>query len=265
MTQLAPSKVLKINILNLTPVEQYGQEPNPNQPWRFSANLTIVPQLHSDPRTPRPGVYNGYDVVVGDYILSRTSRVLRIIQVNYQDDDQVTCVLEDHKRLNSSVDVTQSGESSIETGQGLLFTLASGLPVLFPLPGDLGNLSFESLVEVLGRFVYSEGFALINMNDLDISNLQQGSILTYSTSTETWNATSLNSTTFSISSGTISLKTIGTSLGGTGITSYTTGDILYALSSSTLVTLSKPSTFSFLTMDNNGTPSWANTVDGGTY
>ena len=265
MTQLAPPKVLKINILTLDPTEQYGQEPNPTQPWRFSSNLSIEPQLHSDTRTPRPGVYNGYDVVVGDYIVSRSSRVLRIIQVNYQDDDQVTCILEDHKRLNSSVDTTQSGESIIDTGQGLLFTISSGLPVLFPLPGDLGNLSFESLIEILGRFCYSEGVSLTNLSDLDISNLQEGSILTYSTATQIWNATSLNSEEFVISSGTISINNIGVNQGGTGITSYQPGDILYAVSTSTLTVLSKPTATSVLAMSAQGIPSWSNSVDGGTY
>lgn len=59
--------------------------------------------------------------------------------------------------------------------------------------------------------------------------------------------------------------TLATTYGGTGLTTYAAGDMLYASATNTLAKLSKPSTQSILFMDANGTPSWSDTIDGGTF
>lgn len=48
--------------------------------------------------------------------------------------------------------------------------------------------------------------------------------------------------------------------GGTGLTSYVTGDLIYASGTETLTTLSKPSQKSFLVMDSSGVPSWQTSI-----
>jgi hypothetical protein len=55
---------------------------------------------------------------------------------------------------------------------------------------------------------------------------------------------------------TFSLDTIPTTKGGTNITSYATGDILYSNATDTLAKLSKPSVISILSMNSSGVPSW---------
>lgn len=55
---------------------------------------------------------------------------------------------------------------------------------------------------------------------------------------------------------TFSLSTIPTAKGGTNITTYATGDLLYASGSNTLSKLTKPGADSILAMDSAGTPSW---------
>lgn len=156
MTQLTPPKLLRINLLSLSPLEEYGQEPYAEQPWKFSAEIFIEPQLHSDNRTPRPGIYNGLDVRVGDYILTEGPKILKIIEITAQDEDQVFCNLEDKDRLNSSIDSVQTGESAIPLGPGLLFTVENGLPILYPLPDNIDLYSIDDLISVIGRFFYSE-------------------------------------------------------------------------------------------------------------
>lgn len=52
--------------------------------------------------------------------------------------------------------------------------------------------------------------------------------------------------------------------GGTGITSYAKGDILYASNTNVLSVLAAGSDFEFLQIDANGVPVW-DTIDGGTY
>jgi hypothetical protein len=50
--------------------------------------------------------------------------------------------------------------------------------------------------------------------------------------------------------------------GGTGMTAYNTGDIIYANSSNHLTRLAAPSATAFLTMNSSGTPSWKSPKEG---
>lgn len=157
MTQLSPPRILNINLLSLNPLEEYGTEPYPEQPWKFTAELTVEPQLHSDTRTPRPGIYNGLDVIVGDYITTQSSKILHITEILFQDEDQISCIVEDKDRLNSSIDQLQTGESAMQIGFGILFTAPVGVPYLYPLPDDMRVISDRDLIEIITRFFYSEG------------------------------------------------------------------------------------------------------------
>ena len=69
-----------------------------------------------------------------------------------------------------------------------------------------------------------------------------------------------------ISAGTWNGTQIGAIYGGTGQTTYATGDILYASANNTLSKLTKPATLdSFLQMTAAGVPTWESTIDGGTF
>ena len=59
-----------------------------------------------------------------------------------------------------------------------------------------------------------------------------------------------------VSTGTWNATAIGATKGGTGLTSYATGDLIYASASNTLSKLTKPATASYLKMAADGTPSW---------
>jgi hypothetical protein len=65
--------------------------------------------------------------------------------------------------------------------------------------------------------------------------------------------------------GTWNATTIGTVYGGTGLTSYATGDILYASAANTLSKLTKPTASSYLAMTSAGVPSWKNPKYGTFY
>lgn len=99
--------------------------------------------------------------------------------------------------------------------------------------------------------VQVDGFTLAITNDkLEIASGYAGqtSITTLGTITSgTWNAT-----------------TIAVNKGGTGLTSYSTGDLLYASGSTTLAKLSAGDTGKVLQMDATGLPVWGD-IDGGTY
>ena len=64
-----------------------------------------------------------------------------------------------------------------------------------------------------------------------------------------------------ISTGTWSATAIGATKGGTGQTTYATGDLIYSSASDTLSKLTKPAaTTSFLQMTSAGVPSWQTTI-----
>lgn len=67
-----------------------------------------------------------------------------------------------------------------------------------------------------------------------------------------------------IATGTWSADTIATTRGGTGLTTYTTGDILYASGTNTLAKLSIGTNGKILQVNGSGVPVWAD-IDGGTY
>ena len=86
-------------------------------------------------------------------------------------------------------------------------------------------------------------------------------------SAPTWQSLSGVVTTFSggstgllpstATSGAVSLSgTLATGFGGTGLTSYTVGDLIYASATNTLLQLGKPAATSLLTMNAAGAPSW---------
>ena len=84
--------------------------------------------------------------------------------------------------------------------------------------------------------------------DIATTYVGQTSITTLGTiTTGTWNAT-----------------TIATTKGGTGLTSYATGDILYASGANTLAKLAAGTTGQVLQMNASGLPEWGH-IDGGTY
>jgi hypothetical protein len=67
-----------------------------------------------------------------------------------------------------------------------------------------------------------------------------------------------------ISTGTWSGTTIATNKGGTGLTSYTLGDLLYSSATNTLSALPAGTSGQVLQMNGSGTPTWGD-IDGGTY
>lgn len=67
-----------------------------------------------------------------------------------------------------------------------------------------------------------------------------------------------------IVTGTWNANTIATTKGGTGLTSYTTGDILYASGANTLAKLAVGTSGKVLQVNGSGVPVWSD-IDGGTY
>lgn len=187
-----PPMVLKMNLISLNPLSPADQEPYPEQPWRFAAEFTVEAQLHSDTRTPRPGIYNGLDVIVGHFIVTQGIKILRITEIQSQTTNTINCTVEDDGRLNSIIDSNQNGESAIPLELGVLFTAPNGVPLFYPMPGNT-TLTDQDLSEITARFFYvnrvGESNAINTAPDIDVTNLRDGSVLVYAGQTSKWTAT----------------------------------------------------------------------------
>ena len=113
-----------------------------------------------------------------------------------------------------------------------------------------GTVTGRSVAGTTNRITVTNGDGVSANPTVDIASTYVGqtSITTLGTiATGTWNAT-----------------TIGTTKGGTGLTSYATGDILYASASNTLSKLTIGADGKVLQVNGSGVPVWAD-IDGGTY
>ena len=104
----------------------------------------------------------------------------------------------------------------------------------------------------------TKGSPLTNTEvDNNFSNLNTDKLeSTYSGAMNSLTGGTSIATVGTVTAGTWSATAIAATRGGTGQTTYATGDLLYASGANTLSKLTKPSTASYLKMASDGTPSW---------
>lgn len=105
----------------------------------------------------------------------------------------------------------------------------------------------------------TKGSPLTNTEvDSNFSNLNTDKLeATYSGAMNSMTGGTSIATVGTITTGTWSATAIGATKGGTGQTTYATGDLLYASAANTLSKLTKPAATAFLSMDSAGTPTWS--------
>lgn len=136
--------------------------------------------------------------------------------------------------------------NSFAVGQGLGITVNANDVALASTVAGNGLTYTSGVINVVG----TSNRITASSNAIDIASTYVGqtSITTLGTiTTGTWNAT-----------------TIGTIYGGTGLTTYTTGDMLYASATNTLSKLTIGTDGQFLQVNSSGVPVWA-AIDGGIY
>lgn len=151
-----PTKVLRFTMSGTVPYANWQTDDGwLGYPYQWTTNLFITPQAHGSPETPTPYFYDGLDVNVGDYILtSGQGRILKIVAITAQANGTVSCVVEDENRENILLDENTSGDGGIPDGEGLLFEVKNGWPILHPLPDALaGSLPPYFSADVIARFM----------------------------------------------------------------------------------------------------------------
>jgi hypothetical protein len=153
-----PVKFIKNYITNVTSAGNYPTAPFTTVNYRWNATLSIpTAQMHGDTTTTRSGIYNGLDVIAGDYIASTgEGRVLKIASITSQTANSVACILEDVDIYNALQDVTQSYDGLISNGlsnESYIFSIQSGKPILASIPLALpGNLPSTFASAIAARF-----------------------------------------------------------------------------------------------------------------
>lgn len=152
-----------------------------------------------------------------------------------------------------------SGSGAYVAGSGLTLSgttfdvgAGDGISVTANAVGLAGTVAGNGLIFTAGVIdvVGTADRISVTANGIDIAStyVGQSSITTLGTiTTGTWNA-----------------NTIATTKGGTGLTSYATGDILYASGTNTLAKLTIGTSGKVLQVNGSGVPVWAD-IDGGTY
>ena len=150
--------------------------------------------------------------------------------------------------IGAGTGITVNADDVALTGQALAFhNLATNGLVTRTAAG---TVTARSIAGTTNRITITNGDGVSGNPTIDIAStyIGQSTITTLGTiSTGTWNAT-----------------TIGTAYGGTGLTTYATGDIIYASATNTLAKLSIGTSGKVLQVNDSGVPVWSD-IDGGTY
>lgn len=160
-----------------------------------------------------------------------------------------------------------TGLTTFSAANYALYSTSSSALTAGTLPTAAGGTGLVSYTT--GDVIYAS--ATNTLSKLGIGST--GQVLTVSGGVPTWSTPSTDVTTFQTSlsgltpstatSGAVTLAgTLGATSGGTGLTSYTTGDIIYSSATDTLSKLAAGTNGQVLTLA-SGVPSWANSTSSG--
>lgn len=119
------------------PVQPGNPYPTPVQKdFRWSVTLVISPQQQSSYLTRQPGMYEGQDVTVGQWIANVTSgQAWQIISISSKTNTEVVAIVQDIYRYNTFRDPSGSGNGGPPQGTYVIFnTSDAGLPQIDPVP-----------------------------------------------------------------------------------------------------------------------------------
>ena len=121
--------------------------------YRWELTMTVTAVAHGSHLTRTPKVFNGFDIVVGDYIAGATDgRALQIVSITSKTATTVVCKVEDRLRYNTFRSATGNGIFSVPGGAVIFQINENGHPMIDPLP--TGIVSSDFYANVNSRFQY---------------------------------------------------------------------------------------------------------------
>ena len=158
-----PAKVLPVTVTAYTNDDQWDHDDGLGDTWwsggsnpksyRWELTMTVTTVNHGSHLTRTPRKFDGFDVVVGDYIAgSSDGRALQIVSISAKTASTVTCKVEDRLRYNTFRSASGTGIFSIP-GTAVIFQInENGHPMIDPLP--LGIVTADFYANVSSRFQY---------------------------------------------------------------------------------------------------------------
>ena len=158
-----PAKVLPCTVTSSTSVKQWEHDDGQGDPWwsggsnpksyRWEITMTVTTVQHGSHLTRTSRQFNGYDVVVGDFIAGATDgKALQIVSISAKTAFTVTCQVEDRLRYNTFRSSSGAGMFNVP-GPAVVFQInENGDPMIDPLP--TGVVSGDFYANVNSRFKY---------------------------------------------------------------------------------------------------------------
>ena len=123
--------------------------------YRWQVVMNVEDQAHSSYLTRNPGLYNGQDIVVGQWIANLTTgQAWQIISIESKSTTQVTAIVQDVYRYNTFRDQAQVGNGSPLAGAYyVVFGVGdTGSPEIDPVPPAGTSATFSQ--NLISRFEY---------------------------------------------------------------------------------------------------------------
>lgn len=163
-----PLKSIQLNVTSIQPTEFMpwyrpslfpvppGWPAPPSEPiaYRWLLTLEVSQQLTSAYSTRKPGVYDGQDISVGQWIANTaTGASWQIISVVAKTSFSMSVIVQDIYRYNTFRDPSQQGNGIPPPGYYVAFNVSdAGVPEIDPVP-DVG-VSANFFTNLLSRFEY---------------------------------------------------------------------------------------------------------------
>ena len=158
-----PTKVISVNVTSRSTDALWEHDDGLGDLWweggsqpkayRWELTMTVTPVAHGSHLTRTAKVFNGFDIVVGDYIAGATDgRALQIVSITSKTATSVVCKAEDRLRYNTFRSSTGSGIFAVPGGAVIFQINENGHPMIDPLP--TGIVSSDFYANVNSRFQY---------------------------------------------------------------------------------------------------------------
>ena len=158
-----PTKVISVNVTSRSTDAFWEHDDGLGDLWwsggsqpkayRWELTMTVTAVAHGSHLTRTPKVFNGFDIVVGDYIAGATDgRALQIVSITSKTATTVVCKAEDRLRYNTFRSSSGSGIFTVPGGAVIFQINENGHPMIDPLP--TGIVSSDFYANVSSRFQY---------------------------------------------------------------------------------------------------------------